>query len=318
MRRLRARCEIQPAGASGPRSPAAETTAAQRAPAVNRPPTPKGEAIPPAADVMAIQIDLAWTGDYNGCRQRRAQREDHRRRQSVPAQPQIQRNRRAQSARARPARSDRKGETGASRLADDRRPRHRCAARTSDQASLDQGGGEDRHPLVVGARTGAGRDLPDPRARHHAGAGLRAADARSRPPARLEVNLLQSDFFILSGMQGLKRFYVRGEIRGRRGARPDRSVRPGDRAGDGAGCRGNVERLRGDFRASRAWRRSARNPGARSSTRPASSSAMPVTFSPIAPLTDGCNVIVVSGYGDATGTPKAMGSHCCASTAPPT
>ena len=34
------------------------------------------------------------------------------------------------------------------------------------------------------------------------------------PPTRkLEVNLLRGGFFILSGMQGLKRFYVRAEIK---------------------------------------------------------------------------------------------------------
>src|SRR4029450_6947710 len=33
------------------------------------------------------------------------------------------------------------------------------------------------------------------------------------PTRRLEVNLLRPDFFILSGMQNLKRFYVRAEIR---------------------------------------------------------------------------------------------------------
>ena len=37
---------------------------------------------------------------------------------------------------------------------------------------------------------------------------------KKEPPGRhLEVNLLRPDFFILSGMQGLKKFYVRAEIR---------------------------------------------------------------------------------------------------------
>src|SRR5258707_99908 len=37
---------------------------------------------------------------------------------------------------------------------------------------------------------------------------------KKEPPNRkLEVNLLRNDFFILSGMQGLKKFYVRAEIR---------------------------------------------------------------------------------------------------------
>jgi hypothetical protein len=37
---------------------------------------------------------------------------------------------------------------------------------------------------------------------------------KKEPPNRkLEVNLLRNDFFILSGMQGLKKFYVRAEVR---------------------------------------------------------------------------------------------------------
>src|SRR3984957_20932764 len=37
---------------------------------------------------------------------------------------------------------------------------------------------------------------------------------KKEPPGRyIEVNLLRPDFFILSGMQGLKKFYVRAEVR---------------------------------------------------------------------------------------------------------
>jgi peptidoglycan hydrolase-like protein with peptidoglycan-binding domain len=50
------------------------------------------------------------------------------------------------------------------------------------------------------------------------GPGTTLADTydqqKKEPPGRhLEVNLLRPDFFILSGMQGLKKFYVRAEIR---------------------------------------------------------------------------------------------------------
>jgi hypothetical protein len=106
-------------------------------------------------------------------------------------------------------------------------------------------------------------------------------EQQKKEPAtrKLEVNLLRPDFFILSGMQNLKKFYVRAEIR-------DGEVRGMTVLYDQAAetimdpvvwrCR---VRLR-HFPASPASRLPARCPSARWSTAPASSSARPATSSP--------------------------------------
>jgi peptidoglycan hydrolase-like protein with peptidoglycan-binding domain len=98
---------------------------------------------------------------------------------------------------------------------------------------------------------------------------------------RLAVNLLRTDYFVLAGMQGLKRFYVRaqirdGEVRGLTVLFDRRRSRLWSRR------RWRWPRPSWRFQASRAWRRGASRRGARSSTGPASWSAATAMFSPAA------------------------------------
>ena len=115
---------------------------------------------------------------------RRAQREDRRRDQVVPAQPQIPGNRRAQYPGARAAGHRRQGASGPGRLDHGGRSGHRREARPAGQAGPEPDPGQDRHPLVVRAGTGAGRDLPHPGARPHARGGVRAAEESGQPQGR--------------------------------------------------------------------------------------------------------------------------------------
>ena len=155
------------------------------------PPGPARDAAMPLADRIAIQFDLAWTGDYNGLINGEVNDKHHRRHQDVPAQSQVQGNRRAQYSRSAPCspprpRPSRPRSAGAWSTTPS--PAHGSACRP---ASPEQAPGPDRHALVVGAGTGPGRDLQDQGARYDAGRGLRAAEegavdpqARGQPAAR--------------------------------------------------------------------------------------------------------------------------------------
>ena len=144
---------------------------------------------------------------------RRVHRPSGRRGEGVPEGPQVQGDRRAGRAGARRARravEEQAGRRSAGAWSTTRPPARRSAFRPSRCRNTSRG--STRHPLVLGAGPGPGRDLPHPRAGRDAGDGVRAAE---KEPAnrKLEVNLLRNDFFILSGTQGLKKFYVRAEVR---------------------------------------------------------------------------------------------------------
>ena len=69
-----------------------------------------------------------------------------------------------------------------------------------------------RHALVLGAWRGAGRDLP------HQGCRLKLAalfEQEKKEPAtrKVETSALHDDNFFISGMQGLKKFSVRAQLR---------------------------------------------------------------------------------------------------------
>ena len=174
--------------------------------------------------------------------QRRVQRQDHRRDQGVPAQSQVQGNRRAQHAGARPARRRGESQAGAGRLEHGRRCRHRRAARASDQAGAEQEPGQERHPLVFGARPGSGRDLQDQGARHDAGGGVRAAEEGAGDP-QARGQLPAARFLHPVGHAGPEEILRARRDQGRRGARHDRPLRPGDRDHHGSGRGRDVERV---------------------------------------------------------------------------
>ena len=148
--------------------------------------------------------------------QRRVQRPAGRRGEGVPEAQQVEGHRRAQSAGARHPR--RVGEAAAERgrLAAGRGSGQRRARRPARQAGADRDARRIRHALEFAAGPVADRDLP------HAQHQLEAAYERQhREPfdRRPGYNVLRPDFFVISGMQGLKKFYVRAsaqdnEVRG--------------------------------------------------------------------------------------------------------
>ena len=172
----------------------------------------------PLADRLTVQVDLAWTGDYNGLVNGEVNEK------TTAAIKAFQRNRKFK-------------ETGALTT------QERALLAASAKAKQAQVGWSMVDDAVTGARLG----IPTKQVPHknQSKTGTRWSSAqgqvqvetfRIREPGttlasvyeqqkkepstrRLENNLLRGDFFLLSGMQGLKRFYVRaefkdGEVRG--------------------------------------------------------------------------------------------------------
>ena len=178
-----------------------------------RPPAPpRDHSSIPLADRIAIQFDLAWTGDYSGLI------DGDFTDKTIAAIKAFQRNRKFK-------------ETGALN------PQERAALAAAAKAKQAQVGWSMVDDPVTGARLG----LPSKQVPHKSAgkAGTRWSSAqgqvqvetfRIREPGttlsavleqqkqepstrKLAMNLLRGDFFILSGMQGLKQFHVRAEIK---------------------------------------------------------------------------------------------------------
>jgi hypothetical protein len=112
------------------------------------------------------------------------------------------------------------------------------AARRSEVAES----GQERHPLVLAARAGAGRDLQDREARHDARQRLRATEkraldsqARSQFPATRFLHPVRH-----AEAQEVPRAR---RVQGRRSARHDVALRPGDGNHHGSGGGRDVERV---------------------------------------------------------------------------
>jgi peptidoglycan hydrolase-like protein with peptidoglycan-binding domain len=166
----------------------------------------------PLAERIAIQFDLAWTGDYNGLVN--GEFND----KTTAAIKTFQRDRKFK-------------ETGTLN------PQERALLAAAAKAKAAQVGWSMVDDPVTGALIGLPtKQVPN---KSQARSGTRWASAQGQvqietfkirepgttlaavyeqqkkhpPTRRLEVNLLRPDFFILSGMQNLKRFYVRAEIK---------------------------------------------------------------------------------------------------------
>jgi hypothetical protein len=176
------------------------------------PPTPTRDAALPLAERMAVQFDLAWTGDYNGL-------------VTGELSDRI-------TAAIKTFQRDRKfKETGVLDA------QQRAALADAARAKQAQVGWSMVDDPVTGARIGLPtKQVPN---KSQSRTGTRWASAQGQiqietfkirepgitlaavyeqqkkepPTRRLEVNLLRPDFFILSGMQNLKKFYVRAAIR---------------------------------------------------------------------------------------------------------
>ena len=176
------------------------------------PAEPARDAAMPLADRIALQFDLAWTGDYNGLINGEV---DDRTTAAVKTFQQkrkfketgvLNEQERALLAAAARARQAHVGwsmvddpVTGARLGLPARQVPHRRTGATGTRWSSAQG--------QVQVETFKIREP---------GTTLAAVyeQQKKEPPTRkLEVNLLRPDFFILSGRQNLKRFYVRGGIR---------------------------------------------------------------------------------------------------------
>jgi peptidoglycan hydrolase-like protein with peptidoglycan-binding domain len=195
----------------------AAAAARKRPPAPPAPPRDNSSAIP-LADRIAIQFDLAWAGEYNGLIN--GELND----KTTAAIKAYQRNRKFK-------------ETGVLNT------QERALLAASAKAKQAQVGWSMVDDTVTGARLGVPtKQVPN---KTPAKSGTRWSSAqgqvqvetfRIREPGttlasvyeqqkkepstrKLEVNFLKPDFFILNGMQGLKKFYVRaefknGEVRG--------------------------------------------------------------------------------------------------------
>src|SRR5262245_17800062 len=173
---------------------------------------PARDAATPLAERIAIQFDLAWTGDYNGLVNGEVNDK------TTAAIKTFQRDRKFK-------------ETGVLS------PQERALLAAAAKAKAAQVGWGMVDDPVTGALIGLPtKQVPN---KSQGRSGTRWASAQGQvqietfkirepgttlaavyeqqkkepPTRRLEVNLLRPDFFILSGMQNLKRFYVRAEIK---------------------------------------------------------------------------------------------------------
>ena len=167
----------------------------------------------PLSERLSIQSDLIWSGDYNGGVTGEFGDRAIAAVKAFQKKQQGQGNRPAHAAGARGAGRRGQAATRAGRLESGRRPgdarripRHSGQARNAIRAR------QQRQPLDVGARRSADRNLPRERQRTRRSRRCSSSRRKSRP-AELEYNVLRPDFFVLSGMQGLKKFYVRVQLK---------------------------------------------------------------------------------------------------------
>jgi hypothetical protein len=208
--------DTAPAAAEGAARTAASGLLRRRPPGQR---TPRDSSSPTAdAAHIAVQFDLAWTGDYNGLINGEGSE------RTIAAIRTFQRNRKFK-------------DTGVLNT------QERALLAASAKAKQAQVGWSIVDDEVTGARLGLPTKQAPNKTRGKTGTRWSSAQGhvqvetfkvkepgttlaavyeqqRKEPSTRkLEVNLLRGDFFILSGMQGLKKFYVRaeykdGEVRG--------------------------------------------------------------------------------------------------------
>src|SRR3984957_13679627 len=166
----------------------------------------------PVAERFAIQSDLIWTGDYNGV---------------VGAEFA---DRAVAAVQAFQKRNGGK-ETGI--LNPDERAKLAQAARSRQE----QAGWRVVDDAATGARVGIPQKLAPQSTQGKAGSRWQSVhgevqvetfrvaapgttlagvfEQQKKEPAgrRVEYNVLRPDFFVMSGLQGLKKFYVRGQVR---------------------------------------------------------------------------------------------------------
>ena len=165
------------------------------------------------AERLALQSDLAWVGQYNGAitgdvseRMVTAIKEFQKTRGGKPTgvlNPQ-ERGVLADTARR---------QAGKCRLEDRHRSRHRRAARHPDQTGAAAGQRRQRRQMDL-----ADRHHPDPAGAAQGGRShhrkARRAGEEGAAGRNIDYTVVKPDFFVLSGLQGLKKFYLRGTFKG--------------------------------------------------------------------------------------------------------
>jgi peptidoglycan hydrolase-like protein with peptidoglycan-binding domain len=201
--------------------PAKNARPANRAGLAAAPDTKKGAAAPASrdlnggvslADRALIQFDLAWVGAYNGLANGEANDK------TIAAIKTFQKDRglKETGALAAPERaqlgvaSKEKQDQVGWRMVDDKVTGAQVGLPTKQVPHTEAG--------KTGTRWFSAQGQIQVESFRIRGPGTALADIfdqqEKEPPGRhIEVNLLRPDFFILSGMQGLKKFYVRAEIR---------------------------------------------------------------------------------------------------------
>ena len=177
-----------------------------------RRPEPARDTATPLADRLALQFDLAWSGDYNGLVNGEINdkttaaiktfQHDRKLKETGVLNPQ-ERALLAAAAKAKQA------QVGWS-LVDDPVTGARIGLPTKQVPNKSQTKNGTRWSSAQGQVQVETFKIREP------GTTLAAVyEQQKKEPAtrKLEVNFLRPDFFILSGMQNLKKFYVRAEIR---------------------------------------------------------------------------------------------------------
>ena len=249
------------------------------------------------ADRIAIQFDLAWTADYTGLVTGEANEK------ATAAVKTFQRNRkfketgvlntqeRALLAAASKAKQNQVGWS----MVDDPVTGARLGIPTKQAPNKTEGKSGTRWSSAQGQVQIETFKIREPGTTL---AGVYEQQKKEPSTRRLELNVLRPDFFVLGGMQGLKKFYVRAEVRDGevRGvtvlydqatenimdpaAAVMVSVFTGFPSATGAAQTGQASRRKVEY-----------------GTGTIITGAGHILTD--RQLTDGCNVIVVSGYGDA-------------------
>jgi hypothetical protein len=165
------------------------------------------------AERQAIQSDLAWVGQYNGAITGEVSERMVESDQGIPEGARRQADRRAQSAGAQRARRNRAAAAGQCRLEDRHRCRHRGAARHSHQLVPQQS--SDANGAKWSSPTGTIQIQLSRRKEANPTTAKLAEREKKEPAGRaVDYTVVKPEFFVLSGLQGLKKFYVRGTFKG--------------------------------------------------------------------------------------------------------
>jgi len=166
----------------------------------------------PLAERLGIQFDLAWTGHYNGLvtgemsdrvlAAVKAFQKDFRFKETGALAP----AERAQLAAVSKARQERLGW----RMIEDKVTGAQVGLPSQQVPNVSQTRSGTRWSSAQGQIQIETFRLREP---GQTLASVFEQQKKEPPNRKLEVNLLRNNFFILSGMQGLKKFYVRAEVR---------------------------------------------------------------------------------------------------------